>query len=55
MRWVGCIGTASENGQDGTQALRPWLGDAEDVEIAYTRRTKVGGAVHIEVEVKGTT
>ena len=51
--WVGCVGAASQKGQDSPEALRAWLRDAVHVQVALARCAEVRRAVHVDVEVEG--
>ena len=50
--WV--VRAASENGEDSSETLCARLGCAKHIQVALTWRAKVGGAVHIDVEVKSS-
>lgn len=49
--WVRYIGSAAQNRQDTSQALRAGLGDAEYIEVALSWRPKIWCTVHIKVKI----
>ena len=53
VRWVGCVGAASQKGQDSPKTLRAWLRDAVHVQVPLARCPEVRRAVHVDVEVEG--